>query len=204
MIDDLGGRVLIGDAAHTHALASGNDFIGQDSCVDGLGGVDGVLAYDFEFHVILFPAQEIDAGLVFPLEPLAKVDACAIPDIEDFTAFGGTLAEGLGGLPLERAHLVFFLALDLIGDGEVVHAVTAQVQGVEVPGGVFGGGGAGVASLGFGDSCGAWLRFVMAGGSDEMPIPGMDIEVIKAFVRSKGIGHDTTHAIAELTEDFID
>ena len=43
----------------------------------------------------------------------------------------------------------------------------------------------------------------MAGCGDEMPVTGMDVEIIKAFVRSKGIGHDTTHATAELAEDFI-
>lgn len=38
-------------------------------------------------------------------------------------------------LAFERAHFVFLLTLDLMGDGEVIHAMAAQVEGVEVTGG---------------------------------------------------------------------
>ena len=38
-------------------------------------GVEGVFADDFELHFVLFPAEEVDAGLVFPLEPLEEIAA---------------------------------------------------------------------------------------------------------------------------------
>ena len=114
MIDDTGDRILINDAPHADSLNGGDHFIGEDFCVDGECGVEEEFADDFELHVVLFPAEEVDAGLVFPLEPLAEIDASTVPDIEDFPDFGGSLPEGVGGLALEGAHLVFFVTFDLV------------------------------------------------------------------------------------------
>ena len=116
MIDNTGDRILINDALHADSLTGDDHFIGEDSCVDGKCGVEEVFTDDFELHVVLFPAEEVDAELVFPLEPLAEVDAGTVPDIDDFPAFGGSLPEGVGGLALEGAHLVFLFAFDLVGD----------------------------------------------------------------------------------------
>lgn len=86
--------------------------------------------------------------------------------------------------------------------------MTAQVQCVEVAGGVFGGGypgGGGWTGLaGFAGFTRAWLGFVMAGGGDEVAVTRMNVEVIKAFVAGEGIGQFTAHAATDLAEDFID
>ena len=116
MIDDTGDRILIDDAPHADSLTGGDHSIGEDSYVGGECGFEGMFADDFELHVVLFPAEEVDAGLVFPLEPLAEVDAGTIPDIEDSPAFSSSLPEDVGGLALEEAHLVFLFAFDLVRD----------------------------------------------------------------------------------------
>ena len=116
MIDDTGDRILINDALHADPLTGGDHFIGEDPWVERECGVEGVFTDDFELHFVLFPAEGVDAELVFPLVPLAEVDAGTVPDIEDFPAFGGSLPEGVGGLALEGAHLVFLFAFDLVGD----------------------------------------------------------------------------------------
>jgi hypothetical protein len=50
------------------------------------------------------------------LEPLAEIDTRAIPDVEDFSACGSALAQGLDVLALEGTHVVLFFALDLVAD----------------------------------------------------------------------------------------
>jgi len=106
-------RILIGDAPQGHAHAGTDDLIGNDSPVDRIGVIKGMVAEGFEIHVFLLAAQEVDA-ILFPLMPLPEVDAGAVPDVEDFAAFAGPLAQRLDVLALEGAHVVLLLALDLI------------------------------------------------------------------------------------------
>jgi hypothetical protein len=88
--------------------------------------------------------------------------------------------------------------------------MAAQIEGVEVTGGVFGGsnpGGGWVGHAGLIGSGGivcARLGFVMAGGGNEVAVTRMDVEFIKAWVTGERIGHFTAHAAADLTKDFID
>ena len=63
-----------------------------------------------------------------------------------------------------------------------------QVEGVEVAGGIFGGGDAGGSGLVFGCRGGAGLGFVVAGGGNEMLVTHMNFEVIKRFVTGEGSG----------------
>jgi hypothetical protein len=74
------------------------------------------------------------------------------------------------------------------------HAVTAQVQRVEVAGGVFGGG----------ERCGPTDGFllgrtlagrclVMAGGGDEVAVAGVDVEVVQTLESREWIGHCPAH-----------
>jgi len=98
---------------------------------------------------------------------------------------------------------VLLLALDLVGDGKVVHGMAAQVEGIEVAGGVFGGGDPGGGIFGFGGGHGARDRFVMAGGGDEMSVSGVDVEVIKGFVEGEGVGHVAAQTAADPTENLV-
>ena len=59
------------------------------------------------------------------------------------------LPQGLDILAFEGAHVVLLVALDLVADGEMSHAVATQVERVEVAGGVFGGGEGGDPAYGF-------------------------------------------------------
>jgi hypothetical protein len=43
----------------------------------------------------------------------------------------------------------------------------------------------------------------MTGSGDEMSVSRVDVEVIKAFIASEGIGHGTAHAGADLSQNFI-
>lgn len=110
---------MIGHAADAHAHAGAYDFIVEDAVVDGGFAVVVVLADDGEFHVCFLAAEEVDTAPVFPLAPLTKVDAGAIPNVEDFAAFGGVLAKLACGLSFEGARFVFLFACLLVGDGEM-------------------------------------------------------------------------------------
>ena len=97
-------------------------------------------------------------------------DTGAVAEVEDLAALGSALTQDVGGLALEAAHLVFLVALDLVGHGKVAHGVAAQVEGVKVSGSVFrlSGTGGGVAGFCLGVGPAAWGGFVMTGSSDEV------------------------------------
>ena len=114
---------------------------------------------------------------------------------------------GIGQIRLVDTSLVAEAGLTISssGDGEVVHAMAAQVERVEVAGGVFGGGDPGGAGWsGGGGWILAWLGFIMAGGGDEVAVTGMDVEVIETWVTGERIGQFPPHAVAHVAEDFID
>jgi hypothetical protein len=122
---------------------------------------------------------------------------------------GASLPQGLGGLALERAHFVLFFALDLVGDAQMAHGVGAQVESVEVSGGVSGdrdaGGGSGggvVRPAGRGLAAGC--RQLKASGVNEVAGAGKKVEVGKADVMGKGIGHVAAHAQAGLGEQLVE
>ena len=56
-----------------------------------------MVADAFELHAFRCPAEEVDAELVFPLEPLTEVNVGTFLIIEDFAVFGGRLTKGHGG-----------------------------------------------------------------------------------------------------------
>ena len=126
--------------------------------------------------------------MLFELAPEGVVDAGGIVDVEDFAAFGSALAQLVYGEALEGAHFVFFAAGDLIGEGEVAEAMRAQIEGVDVAGGEFGiTGWAGFAGLGE----------IVDGGGMGVAVGGVEVEVVKRVVGSKGVGHGARHGGAE-------
>jgi len=138
----------------------------------------------------------VDAAQVFPLTPLPKVDACAIPYVEDFAAFGCVLTELVCGLPFEGAHLVFFFAGLLVSNGEMAHGMASEIDRVDMAGGVFAGGlaCAGFVWIGWLCCAAAWFGFIVGCCFDKVSVSGVEIEVIETRNGSKGIRHALGHS----------
>ncbi|MEI8039170.1 MAG: hypothetical protein WCJ14_12340 [Verrucomicrobiota bacterium] len=91
------------------------------------------------------------------------------------------------------------------------HAVVAQVDGVKVASGVFGGGECGGPSRGlvfgrtlvFGRNL-ARRGLVVTGGGDEVAVSGVEIEVIQALEIREGIGHRPAHVGLDLRENVAE
>lgn len=81
---------MVDNSPYSYTNAGGDHFIRDDSLVSRGGPIKRVDADDLEFHVFLFAAYEINAA-IFPLEPLAKVDAGTVLDIENFATLAGIL-----------------------------------------------------------------------------------------------------------------
>lgn len=83
--------------------------------------------------------------------------------------------------------------------------MAAQAEGVEVAGGVFGGGecGRSVGSFVF-DGTFARPGLVMAGGGDEVAIARVEIEVIEVLESGEGIWLGPAHVDLDLSEDFTE
>jgi hypothetical protein len=149
-------------------------------------------------------AQEVDATF-FPLEPFPDGGAGAIPDVEDFASSGGSLAQCEHILPFEGAHVVFFVALNLIAHCQMGHAVTPQAEGVEVAGGVFGSGeGGDSAGSFFVDRTFARLGLIVAGGGDEVTIARVESEVRETLESGEGIGLGQAHVDLHLSENLTE
>jgi hypothetical protein len=56
----------------------------------------------------------------------SRVKRGTIPDIENFAAFAGILAQWLWSLALESPHIMFLVAFNLITHGHVGDAMTSQ------------------------------------------------------------------------------
>ena len=78
------------------SLTVADPLIREDTHIEGIGVIIGNRQRVLQFHIRFGAREEVDARVVFPLAPLPKVDACAVPDVEDFFAFGRSLAEVFG------------------------------------------------------------------------------------------------------------
>ena len=98
---------------------------------------------------------------------------------------------------------MLFLALDLIANSQMGHAVASQAETVNVAGGVFDGGEGGRSAGGFAfPRLFARRGLVMAGGSDEVTVAGVKIEGFQTLESGEGIWQGPAHVGLDLREDF--
>ena len=61
-------------------------------------------------HILLFQADEVNAGGGFEPVPKAKIDDGFVPDIKHLAAHGRSLSQHFLGQAFEGMHIMFFLA----------------------------------------------------------------------------------------------
>jgi hypothetical protein len=162
--------------------------VGHDALVDGGECVPWAFTEDFLGLALLGAADEVDATALLPAVPLAEVDAGLVPHPEDPTSLGGALAEGVGVQALEGAHVVFLEAGTAVAGGQVNRAVVAEVECVELAGGV-------LHAVG---------EFVMSGGGVEVTVAGEDGEVVEFGILGERIGADLAGEGLKGGVEFLD
>ena len=100
---------------------------------------------------------------------------------------------------------MFFLALDLIANGQMGHAVTSQAETVNMASSVFGGseGGCSARNFVFARPL-AGRGLVMAGGRDEVTVASVKIEVFQALKSGEGVWQGPAHVDLDLSENLTE
>ncbi len=114
-----------------------DEFVAGDALVDG-GGGDVLIGHAGEVAVGFGTGDEVDPGLVLGFLEIAVVDDGAVPDEDDGPAFGGAAAQGVPGGALDDGDVVFLSFKGRITEVKVADGLGAQVDVVDVAGGVFG------------------------------------------------------------------
>lgn len=120
--------------------------------------------------------------MIFAFLQPGEVKHGTVPDDEDVTAFGGVAAEGVVAVALDEAQVVLFEAFDAVAEVEVAHGLSAQVQEVDVAGGVFGA---------FG------IARIMDGGGVEVAVAGVNVEGFEGGKGGEGIVQGAGHEAGE-------
>lgn len=164
------GIVITDDPDHYPGGTAGQDilddagvFRGRTIKVQYTGG--------FQTQVLLGSGHEIDAQAVFPLMPLAEIDAGAIPDPKHLDALGSTLTERGFVQAFEGVDIVFLFVRALVGQGHVEQPLGSKVHPEEVP------------------NSGSTLRKsgVMAGGGMPVTVAGEDFETLQSGKPGEGV-----------------
>lgn len=124
----------IGNQADRDPLGSGEELVVEDPAVNGRAAIPGALADDLPAHVLLEPAEEVDAGRLLPTIPLTEVDSGLVPNPEDLAPSGSALAKDLQRQTLEGAHVVLPKPLGPVGGCQMNDAAVAQIESEEVTG----------------------------------------------------------------------
>ena len=69
--------------------------------------------------------------------PLLEINPGALPHIEHLASIGRALAKRCDTEPLECPHFVLLAARGLVGDRQVGQRVRTQIEGKEMPEGIF-------------------------------------------------------------------
>ena len=162
-----------------HVGGRGHLLIGDNAGIDRIGGVIGIVRAAGEDHVFLRTGDEVDAEIVFARQPPLEVDAGLVPHEDDFGSRRSAKAQRRGALTFEGAHVMLFFAGLLIADIQMVHGVGAQVERIDVTGGVFGAVG---------------IARIMHGGGMKMTVAGEERKSLQGGKGREGIGDGLAHA----------
>ena len=150
------------------------------------GGGDILIGDAGEVAVGFGTGDEVDPGLVLGFLEIAVIDDGAVPDEDDGPAFGGAAAQGVPRGALDDANVVFLSFKDRIAEVEVADGLGAQVDVIDVAGGVFGA---------FG------IAGIVGGGGVPVAVSAEEFVGVQLAEAGEGIIHGAGH---EAGEGFVD
>ena len=130
-------RVLPGDAPDNFCGGFRRGlFIAEDTGIHRSVVIIFREAAPHQAGIALGTGDEVEAGGVFGFLPEPEVQNGAVIGHDDAAALGGMAAQGVEVVTFEDVEVVFFAAGDGVAEIEVAHRLAAQIEQIDMVGGV--------------------------------------------------------------------